>query len=109
MAQKTSKSNENYFARYKQQSLYTKNRKAKLLRQLKLQPGNAKQINDAIALLGSYRRKTPVTPKWNATLRAETTIINEFKNAVGKIADMKQGQYFNIKARAHTAGVPVWS
>ena len=54
-----SKTRENYFAQYKSSQKWKANREAKLLRQLKLQPGNSEQIEAAIGNL-VYRRQTPL-------------------------------------------------
>lgn len=108
MAQKTSKSNENYFSRYKQNGLYAKNRKRKLAKQLRLQPNNSKQVEEAIAVLTSYRRKTPLNPKWNPAAIAEVMIQKEFAKANKEVPVTKYRSLFSIGARAHNKGQPVW-
>lgn len=75
---KTSKSNEAYYARYKQLGLYAVNRKKKLARQLKLQPGNEKQITAAMAIVGSYRRGSPTTPHWNHSTISTAMLMKKF-------------------------------
>jgi len=72
-----SKARENYYASYKAQNRWRSNREAKLLRQLKLNPNNAEQINQAIANI-KYRRKTPVVRQWPASVRRAAQLIREF-------------------------------
>lgn len=64
MAKTTSKSKTNHYSTYKSSSRWAANRKRKLERQLKLQPGNAEQIKRAIASI-MYRRKTPKNTVWS--------------------------------------------
>lgn len=64
MAKTASKSKQAYFTQYKSSSRWAANRKRKLERQLKLQPGNAEQIKSAIGRI-SYRRGTPKAPQWS--------------------------------------------
>jgi hypothetical protein len=101
MANKTSKSNEGYFAKYKTQGLYAKHRKLKLERTVKAQPNNA-QVVAAMNDIGSYRRKTPTTPKWTHTSIAEVMMLKAFKKANKPIpvTDRKISE-FSIRARAH--------
>ena len=80
MAQKTSKSNEAYFARYKQGNLYAAHRKAKLEKLIKLQPNN-KQLPLALKNVANYRRKSPNTPAWSHQQIATAKL---FKYFVGK-------------------------
>lgn len=58
---------------------YAKNRLKKLERQLKLQPGNAVQINAAMGRVTDYRRKKPTTRKWTKTAIREAMISTLFK------------------------------
>lgn len=64
MAKTSSKSKTAYLSQYKSTSRWASNRKRKLERQLKLQPGNAEQIKAAIGNI-SYRRKTPTNRVWS--------------------------------------------
>jgi hypothetical protein len=89
MANKTSKSNEGYFAKYKTSNKEAGNRLKKLERQLKLQPGNEKQIALAIKNI-AHRRKTPVTPQWSATSRRIAQLTKEF---TGKSNGRKAGRF----------------
>jgi hypothetical protein len=73
----TSKAREAYYSSYKSQNKWKSNREARLLRELKRSPNNAKQIEDAIANL-SYRRKTPTTPTWSHSQIAMAKILKEF-------------------------------
>jgi hypothetical protein len=83
MANKTSRSNEAYFARYKQSGLYAANRKARLAAQLIKQPNN-KQLELAIKNISSYRRKTPTTPYWSHTMIATAKMLKSFTGAFSK-------------------------
>lgn len=80
MAQKTSKSNEAYFARYKQSNLYAAHRKARLEKLIKLQPNNL-QLLLALKNVSNYRRKSPSTPTWSHQQIATAKL---FKYFVGK-------------------------
>lgn len=82
MAQKTSKSNEAYFARYKAGNLYAAHRKARLVRAAKQQPNN-KQIPLAIKALANYRRATPKVATWSHTDIATAKLYKVF---VGKFS-----------------------
>ena len=75
-----SKTRENYFAQYKSSQKWKANREAKLLRQLKLQPGNSEQIEAAIGNL-VYRRQTPQTPTWSHTMIREAKLFKEFSGS----------------------------
>lgn len=83
MATKRSKSSELYFTRYKNSKLAEANRKRKLERQLKLQPGNEKQISLAIKNI-RYRRHTPKVHEWSPTKRAVATIMKTFVGVFDK-------------------------
>ena len=63
MAGKTSKSQEGYYAKYKANKVWEKNRKARLERVLKEQPTN-QQVKDAMGGM-VYRRKTPGAHTWS--------------------------------------------
>lgn len=80
MAQKTSKSNEAYFARYKQSNLYAAHRKARLEKLIKLQPNNL-QLPLALKNVANYRRKASNTPAWSHQQIATAKL---FKYFVGK-------------------------
>lgn len=86
MAIKTSKSAESYYAKYKTGNLYAKNRKAKLERQLKLQPGNTKQLELALKNVSNYRRKTPTNPTWSHQMIATARMLKEFTGKFDKLA-----------------------
>jgi len=79
MAIKTSKSAEGYFAKYKQTNKEASNRKAKLERQLKLQPNNTAQIDLAIKNI-HHRRKTPVAPYWSASMIRLARVFKKFQS-----------------------------
>ncbi len=83
MAQKTSKSNEAYFARYKQGNLYVAHRKAKLEKLIKLQPNN-KQLPIALKGLANYRRKAPNTPQWSHTMISVAKLFKLFTGRFSK-------------------------
>lgn len=76
MANKTSKGQEGYYARYKSGGVQAKNRKIKLQRALKNQPNN-EQIKDALSNI-KYRRKKPVTTVWTKSNRALAQVLKEF-------------------------------
>lgn len=84
-ANKTSKSNEGYFAKYKSTNKEASNRKLKLERQLKLQPGNEAQILLAIKNI-HHRRKTPVTPVWTHQMIALASMMKSFTGKFDKQA-----------------------
>lgn len=103
MANKTSKSNEGYFAKYKTQGLYAKHRKLKLERIAKAQPNNM-QVVAAMGNVGSYRRRTPTTPKWSHSSIAEVMLLKAFKKANKPIQLSNRNiSDFSIRARAHDA------
>lgn len=76
----TSKAKQDYYARYKSTNKWKSNREAKLLRQLKLQPGNAEQINAAIGNI-EYRRKTPNSSMWSSSKRRMAQLLKEFSGS----------------------------
>lgn len=80
MAQKTSKSNEAYFARYKQSNLYAAHRKARLAKLVKEHPNNL-QLPLALKNVANYRRKSPNSPVWSHQQIATARL---FKHFVGK-------------------------
>ena len=130
MAIKTSKSAEGYFAKYKQSGKEASNRKLKLERQLKLQPGNATQIELAIKNI-HHRRKTPVSPYWTPSMIRTASLFKKFRatpfsketfsndplvshNASRSIVSVphpKQGKgsMFSLRERAHDGkGSFIW-
>lgn len=72
-----SKSQDNYLSAYKSQNKWKSNREARLLRELKRNPNNAKQIEEAIANL-KYRRKTPNTQMWSKSQIRTAKLFKEF-------------------------------
>jgi len=76
MAQKTSKGQEGYYARYKSGGVHAKNRRIKLERQLKLQPNN-EQVAMALKDI-RYRRKTPGANGWSHSGIAVAKVLKEF-------------------------------
>lgn len=80
MAKTTSKAKQDYYARYKASNKWKSNREKKLLRQLKLQPGNEKQINDALGNI-SYRRKKPETSMWSSSDRKAAQLLKQFSGS----------------------------
>lgn len=64
MAKSTSKSKQASSSAYASSSRWHSNRMRKLKRQLKLQPGNAQQIETAMGNI-SYRRGKPVSTQWS--------------------------------------------
>lgn len=75
-----SKNREAYFSNYKSQMRWKANREAKLMRQLKLQPGNEKQIELAIGNM-VYRRCTPKGRVWTSTMRKEAQLLKQFSGS----------------------------
>ena len=82
MAQKTSKGQEGYYARYKSGNVQAKNRKKRLERALKRQPENA-QIKQALLDI-HYRRRTPGSDGWSASGIRMAKIFKEFCGAFDK-------------------------
>lgn len=132
MANKTSKSAEGYFAKYKQSNKEASNRKLKLERQLRLQPGNAEQIELALKNI-HHRRKTPVAPYWSHNMIAVAMLLKYFTgkfdkmvfspdplvsstaakarnpNLFTKQVATPKGSMFSIGQRAHDGqGLSVW-
>jgi hypothetical protein len=64
--------------RYSTESRWKKNRATKLARAKKLNPGNAEQINTALANM-VYRRAIPATRPWTARLRKLAGLLKEFQ------------------------------
>lgn len=132
MAKTSSKSKTAYYAQYKSASKWAANRKRKLERQLKLQPGNAEQINAAIGKI-SYRRGTPKNPMWSHGARRIAGLFKEFSghasvdlfssnpkvqaqalqrfDAERKFHNLPEGKVsFSLAARAHDKqGKLVWA
>lgn len=77
MAKTSSKSKTSYYSQYKTSSRWASNRKRKLERQLKLQPGNEQQIKAAIGRI-SYRRGTPKNPVWSHSARRIAGLFKSF-------------------------------
>lgn len=75
-ANKTSKGQEGYYARYKSGNVHAKNRRAKLERQLKLQPNN-EQVKQALKDI-NYRRKTPGANAWSHSEIALAKLLRSF-------------------------------
>lgn len=72
-----SKSQDTYLSNYKTQSKWKANREAKLLRALKRNPGNVKQIELAISNI-RYRRRTPTNAVWSKSNIRIAKILKEF-------------------------------
>jgi len=132
LAKTSSKSKTSYYSQYKTTSKWAANRKRKLERQLKLQPGNAEQIKAAIGNI-SYRRGTPKNPVWSHGNRRIATLFKEFAgyapvdlfssnpkvqaqalqrfNPERKFVNLPDGKVsFSLAARAHDKqGKLVWS
>lgn len=83
MAIKTSKSAEGYYAKYAQNKKEESNRKLKLQRQLRLQPGNSAQIELAIKNI-HHRRKKPVAPYWSHSMISTAMLLKEFTGKFDK-------------------------
>lgn len=131
MAKTTSKSKTSYYSLYKTSSRWSSNRKRKLERQLKLQPGNEQQIKAAIGNI-SYRRGTPKNRVWSASARRTARLFKQFAgyapinlfssnpkvqasalqyhNPERVFNDLPEGKVsFSLAARAHDKqGNPVW-
>lgn len=80
MAKSTSKAKQDYYARYKASNKWKSNRERKLLKQLKLQPNNEKQISDALANV-KYRRKKPEVSVWSSSMRRAAQLLKEFSGS----------------------------
>lgn len=76
MAGKTSKSQEGYYAKYKANKTWEKNRKARLERTLKAQPNN-EQVKQALSGM-VYRRKTPGPLGWTATQKRIAQLMRKW-------------------------------
>ncbi len=66
-----------YYAAYKTQGTFAKNRRKKLERTLKAQPNNL-QVVQALKNISNYRRKTPGTSVWSSTKRTVAKLFKEF-------------------------------
>lgn len=73
MASKTSKGQEAYYARYKAQNLWQKNRKKRLEAILAKNPDN-EQVREALSNL-KYRRKKPASSVWSSTKRKTAEVL----------------------------------
>jgi hypothetical protein len=82
MANKISKSAENYYNRYKTGNIFATNRKKKLTRLLKLQPNN-KQVEKALSDLRSIRQ-TPRNPEWSSSKRQTAILMKLFTGKFDK-------------------------
>lgn len=132
-ASKKSKSNEQYFARYKSGNVFATNRKRKLEKLAKEQPNN-EQIKLALKDI-HYRRKTPKVAVWSHQMIAAAKLAKHFTGkfdkamfspdpmlqsagakarnenifAQYKMPEFSQGSMFSLKQRAHTKdGVRAW-
>lgn len=81
-AHKTSKSNEGYFAKYKTNNTFQKNRRIKLERLIKQQPNN-EQLNKALADMRA-RRTTPKVPYWSHQMIRTATLFKLFTGRFDK-------------------------
>jgi len=132
LAKTASKSKQAYFALYKSSSRWAANRKRKLERQLKLQPGNEAQIQKAIGNI-TYRRATPKNRNWAHSHRRIAQLFKHFSgrgsidlfssnpkvqsaalqyyNPERVFANLPEGKVsFSLAARAHDKwGNAVWS
>ena len=66
---------------YKTSKRWETNRKRKLLRALKRNPGNAEQINAAMGNI-RYRRKPPTNRFWSSTRRQQAELFKLVQGAV---------------------------
>lgn len=82
-AKRTGNSHKGYYAMYKSGKKWHTNRIKKLQRALKRNPGNAEQINKAIAN-AEYRRKTPSSPTWSASKINGAKLFKAFQGRVPK-------------------------
>lgn len=132
MAKTVSKSKQAYYTVYKNTSRWAANRKRKLERQLKLQPGNEEQIKKAIGNI-SYRRATPKGRVWAHSHRRVAQLFKQFAgyapqtlfssnpkvqsaalqyiNPSREFKNLPEGKVsFSLAARAHDSlGNLVWS
>lgn len=132
MAKTTSKSKTAYYSQYKSSSRWAANRKRKLEKQLKLQPGNEQQIKTALGNI-SYRRRTPNARVWAHSARKMAQVFKYFSGRASidlfssnpkvqaqalqqfdterKFANVTNEKVsFSLAARAHDKwGKPVWS
>jgi hypothetical protein len=76
MAGKTSKSQEGYYAKYKANKVWEKNRKLRLERVVKAQPNN-QQAKDALGGM-VYRRKTPGAHTWSHSEKRAAQIYRKW-------------------------------
>lgn len=109
MANKTSKSNEAYFARYKTQGIRAKNKKLRLERELRQNPNN-KTVEVALKSITSYSRAAPKTPKWSHTDIA-VAVLNKLFTKGGGVVPTKKYKFsdYSIAARAHDkTGKLIW-
>lgn len=77
MAGKTSSSQTAYYARYKTNRTWEKNRIAKLQRTLKAQPNN-EQVKEALKKGPVYRRGTPANAQWSSSWIRAAKVVKLF-------------------------------
>lgn len=128
MAKGRSKQQQGKYASYKTSQVWAKNRRAKLDKHLKAHPTDEKAV--AATKNITYRRKTPKTKVWSATMRATAVLFKMFEGRVnhnifnandalrnaakmshkGKIKPFTGVKsMFSLAARAHDKnGVAVW-
>lgn len=80
---KTSDARKGAYTNYKTRGTQAKNRRIKLEAQLKKQPGNESQITLALGNIG-YRRRTPKTPVWSASMIATARLYKAFTGKFDK-------------------------
>lgn len=80
MAKTTSKSKQDFYARYKASTKWKANRERKLLSQLKAQPGNQEQIMAAMKAI-KYRRRNPEVRMWSSSNRKAAQLLREFSGS----------------------------
>ncbi len=122
MAGKTSTSKTAYYARYKANKVWEKNRIKRMQKAFKKQPTN-KQLEDAIKQGPVYRRKTPKTQEWSSSWIRVATLIRQITGVfdraymsanqdaafaarnktkhVGKPGHVDQKAMFSLQARAN--------
>jgi hypothetical protein len=83
MAKTTSKSKTAYYAMYKANKVWEKNRAKRLARTIKNQPNN-EQAKAAMKAGFVYRRKTPVTPAWSSSWRRVAAVFVEFTGSFNR-------------------------
>ena len=97
----TSKSKQDYYARYKASNKWKSNRERKLLRQLELNPNNAEQINKAMGNI-AYRRRKPEVRVWSSSMRRAAQLLRQFSGSA------KQECFSSNQKIAETAIMTTW-